>query len=274
MAGAIRTIFCVSDHTGLTAANYAHSAISRFENVDAVYVMRPFADDIDKIDAVVSEIDAVAATGPRPIVFTTLTDETLRERISEADALVLGLLEHFVELLAGELAEQPSKNVGTWHSISDTSTYQLRLDALDFTLMTDDGLGLRHYANADIIIVGVSRAGKTPTCLYLSMQYGLLAANYPVTIDELKAGSLPETLRPFRDRLFGLTIDPVRLHQIRQKRRPDSEYSSMRICTDEVSLAERLFRRESIPFTDSTVQSIEEITSTIMRTMGLDNRLN
>ncbi len=275
MAKPTRTVFCVSDHTGLTTATYAHSLVARFEDVvEAVYVMRPFADNMTKIDSVITEIDAIASRGVRPIVFATLTDETLRNRLNDADALVLGLFEHFVGRLADELGAEPTGTVGTYHSIGDTSAYQVRLDALDFTLMTDDGLGLRHYASADVIIVGVSRSGKTPSCLYLSMQYGLLAANYPLTLDELSSGALPDTLRPFRSKLFALTIDPVRLHQIRQKRRPDSEYSSIKMCTKEVSLAERLYRRESIPTADTTVQSIEEITSTIMEAMGQSSRLH
>ena len=269
-----RPVVCVSDHTGLTAATFAHSLVARFDGLEAAYLLRPFVDNREKVDAVVAEVDALAAKGPRPIVFSTLTDTALWQRLREANALVLGLFEHFVDTLAEELHLEPGHVVGAAHSIRDTSLYQVRLDALDFSLTTDDGLGIRHYGSADLIVIGVSHAGKTPASLYLSMQYGIRAANYPLTMDELSGGSLPESLRPYHRVLFGLTIDPVRLHQIRQKRRPDSDYSSLARCTQEVGLAERLFRQEGVPTVDTTTHSIEEITSTIMEVKGLTSRLD
>ena len=186
----------------------------------------------------------------------------------------MGLFEHFVDTLAEELHLEPGHVVGAAHSIRNTSLYQVRLDALDFSLTTDDGLGIRHYGSADLIVVGVSRAGKTPASLYMSMHYGIRAANYPLTIDELSTGALPESLRPYRALLFGLTIDPVRLHQIRQKRRRTATTRPIARCTEEVGLAERLFRQEGIPTVDTTTHSIEEITSTIMEVQGLTSRLD
>lgn len=269
-----RVVVCVSDHTGLTAATFARSLVARFDGLEASYLLRPFVDSQTKVDAVVTEVNNLAMTGLRPIVFSTLTDAVLWQRLREANALVLGLFEHFVDTLSEELHIEPGHTVGVAHSIRDTSLYQVRLDALDFSLTTDDGLGLRHYGSADLIVIGVSRAGKTPACIYMSMQYGLRAANYPLTMDELSGGSLPDSLQSYRPLLFGLTIDPVRLHQIRQKRRPDSDYSSISRCTEEIGLAERLFRQEGIPTVDTTTHSIEEITSTIMEVKGLTSRLD
>ncbi len=269
-----RTVVCVSDHTGLTAATFAHSLVARFDDLEATYLLRPFVDNFEKVDAVVAEVDRLAEHGSRPIVFSTLTDAALWRRLRESRGLVLGLFEQFVDELAAELHLEPGHTVGAAHSIRDTSIYQRRLDALDFSLMTDDGLGTKHYGNADLVVIGVSRAGKTPTCVYMSMHYGIRAANYPLTSDELGEGTLPDVLRSHRDRLFGLTIDPVRLHQIRQKRRPDSAYASLTRCTEEIGLAERLFRQEGIPVTDTTAHSIEEITSTIMEMTGLTSRLD
>lgn len=269
-----RVVVCVSDHTGLTAATFARSLVARFDGLEASYLLRPFVDSQTKVDAVVTEVNNLAVTGLRPIVFSTLTDAVLWQRLREANALVLGLFEHFVDTLAEELHIEPGHTVGVAHSIRDTSLYQVRLDALDFSLTTDDGLGVRHYGSADLIVIGVSRAGKTPACVYMSMQYGLRAANYPLTMDELSGGSLPDSLQSYRPMLFALTIDPVRLHQIRQKRRPDSDYSSISRCTEEIGLAERLFRQEGIPTVDTTTHSIEEITSTIMEVKGLTSRLD
>lgn len=268
-----RTVFCVSDHTGVTAETFAHSLMSRFETVEPAYVTRPFVDTVDKARELVAEINSAGDGGMRPIVFSTLTDRVLWEVLHESTGLVLGLFEVFVDRLASELHVEASSGVGRYHSIMNTAAYQLRLDAVDFSLMTDDGVGLRHYPAADVILVGVSRVGKTPTCLYLSMQYGIRAANYPLTVDDSSATQLPESITHLHDRLFGLTIDPIRLHQIRQKRRPDSPYSSLERCTEEVARAERLMRTNAIPVLDTTARSIEEITATIIEEAALVRRL-
>lgn len=268
-----RVVFCVSDHTGLTAETYAHSIVSRFRGVEATYETRPFVDDHEKLTDVVAEIDSIAREGPRPIVFSTLTDPEMSRVLSTANGLVLGLFDGFVEQLSAELGQEAATTVGMYHGIGDVGSYQVRMDALDFTLTTDDGLGMDRYQLADIIVIGASRVGKTPTCLYLSMQYGLRAANYPLTGEELESSELPQALQPYRDRLFGLTIDPTRLYQIRQKRRPDSSYSSFEQCTSEVAGAERMFRAQSISTIDTTTRSIEEITATLMREADLDRKL-
>lgn len=268
-----RLVFCVSDHTGITAEAFAHSLMTRFDDVATRYVVRPFTDSPERVDAVVAEVRAAADAGPRPVVFSTLTDPVLRSRLRGADALVLGLFDHFVDELSVELERAPSEAVGSYHGIRDLAKYQARLDAVDFTLATDDGLGLRHYGNADIILVGVSRVGKTPTSLYMAMHHGVNAANYPLTDEDLDGGTLPHVLREHREQLFGLTIDPVRLHQIRQKRRPDSDYSSLAVCTREVNQAEQLFKREGIATVNTTTQSIEEITATVIGAAALRSRL-
>lgn len=268
-----RTVFCVSDHTGVTAEAFAHSLISRFDEIDAQYVLRPFTDNEEKLNRVVGEINAVGDKGPRPIVCSTITNDAARARLRDTNALVLSLFDEFMSDITAELGMEPTRAVGAYHGIRDLGKYQTRLDAVDFALATDDGLGTKLYPEADIILVGVSRAGKTPSCLYLSMQHGVKASNYPLTMDDLGRLELPDVLRPHQERIFGLTIAPVRLHQIRQKRRPDSTYASLSRCTDEVSRAERLFRLLNIPFTDTTTLSIEEITATVLESGDLRSRL-
>ena len=270
-----RTVFCVSDHTGVTAEVMAHSLVTRFDSVAAHYVTRPFVDDAAKVDALVKEIDEVAATGVAPIVFSTIIDRELARTLRGANALVLGLFEEFIDPLAEELGVPPGATVGRYHGIGDTTTYQVRLDAVDYALTTDDGLGLEHYGDADVIVIGVSRVGKTPTCLYLAMQYGIRAANFPLTPDPPRDDSrLPEALRAHTDRLFGLTIDPVRLFHIRQKRRPDSPYASLERCGQQIDLAERLYRSNRIRHLDTTARSIEEITATIIEKAQLERRID
>ena len=263
----------MSDHTGVTAEAFAHSLISRFDDVDATYVMRPFTDNADKLRDVIAEVNAAAAKGPRPIVCSTITNNKGRAQLRDANAVVLSLFDEFISTISEELGMEPTLSVGAYHGIRDLGKYQIRLDAVDFSLATDDGLGTKLYGEADLIVVGVSRAGKTPSCLYLSMHYGVKASNYPLTMDDLEQPQLPDVLRPHVARIFGLTIDPVRLHQIRQKRRPDSTYASLSRCTEEVSRAERLFRQLNIPYTDTTTLSIEEIAATVLESSDLRTKL-
>jgi regulator of PEP synthase PpsR (kinase-PPPase family) len=133
----------------------------------------------------------------------------------------------------------------------------------------DDGVNPDAYDQADLILVGVSRSGKTPTCVYLAMHFGLYCANYPLTEDDYLDDGLPSTLGKYRDRLVGLTIDARRLHEIRQKRRPDSEYARLDQCQIEVRRAEDLFRHCGILMADTSGISVEEIATTLLQKTGL-----
>ncbi len=267
-----RVIFCVSDHTGLTAEAYAHGIISQFDTINAIYRMRPFSDTPDKVAAVVTEVNHVSGSGAQPVVFSTFGDRSLQEILDGSNAFVIGLFNHWIDPLSEVLDAKPSRQVGRSHGIVDTVQYQLRLDAVDFALQTDDGLGTDHYGRSDVILVGVSRAGKTPTSLYLAMHYAIRAANYPLAPDDHSESGLPAVLQPFRDRLYGLTIEARRLHAIRTQRRPDSPYAGLDVCRKELAYTERLFRSEGIPVIDSTTRSIEEISTTIIKQAGLERR--
>ena len=116
-----------------------------------------------------------------------------------------------------------------------------------------------------MILVGVSRSGKTPTSLYLAMQHGLKVANYPLIPEDFERRQLPPALVPHRKKIFGLTIDPQRLSQIRNERRPGSKYADLANCRYEVSEAEAMMRRSGIRWLSSTTKSIEEIATTILQ---------
>ena len=157
--------------------------------------------------------------------------------------------------------------------MADTNEYVLRIDATNFALANDDGSLARDYDRADIIMIGVSRSGKTPTCLYMAMQYGVFAANYPLTEDDLESRNLPGNLEAYKKKLFGLTIQPERLQQIRNERRPNSRYSSAQQVAFEVRAAESLFERHAIPVIDATGSSVEEIASRILDRTDIERRL-
>lgn len=268
-----RTVFFVSDQTGVTAETLGRSLLTQFEAHEFDQVTVPFIDSVDKADEVVRRINAVAVEqGSRPIVFSTFVKDELRERFITVSGLFLDFFEAFLSPLERELQTKSSHTIGRAHGMKDSGAYDRRIEATNFALRNDDGTRTGDYAAADVILVGVSRTGKTPTCLYLALAYGVFAANYPLSEDDLESGNLPKIIEPFRQKLYGLTISPERLQQIRKERRPVGRYSSAEQVRFELRGAEGLFRRYQIPFVDTTSFSIEEIASTILAGTGIERR--
>jgi [pyruvate, water dikinase]-phosphate phosphotransferase / [pyruvate, water dikinase] kinase len=268
-----RTVFFVSDQTGVTAETLGHSLMTQFEGLEFRPVTLPFVSDLDKAHDAVRRINHAAdEAGIRPIVFSTLVQDELREVLVKANALFLDMFSAFVGPLERELNTRSTHRAGRAHGIADLAAYTTRINATNFALANDDGTG-GDYSHADVILVGVSRVGKTPTCVYLALQYGVFAANYPLTEDDLEAGRLPARLESFRGKLYALTIKPERLEQIRHERRPDSRYASRPQVTYELRAAAALCARYGIPSLDTSESSIEEIASRILSTTGIERRL-
>jgi regulator of PEP synthase PpsR (kinase-PPPase family) len=247
--------------------------MSQFDGTGFRQVTVPFISTVDKARGAVERINATAREdGARPIVFSTLVEEDLREVLNGSEALCLDFFDAFIGPLERELGLKSSHTAGRAHANADDAAYITRIEAVNFALANDDGVTTRHYPEADVVLVGVSRSGKTPTCLYLALQFGIFAANYPLTEDDMDRGRLPEALLPHRQKLYGLTINPARLQQIRQERRPDSRYASPDQVEYEVERAEKLFRGAGIPFMNATHPSIEEISTTILHQASLKRR--
>ena len=267
-----RTVFFVSDQTGVTAETLGHSLMTQFEGQEFRPVTLPFVSSLDKAEEAVRRINRAASQGLRPIVFSTLVQDDLREILMGANALFLDLFSTFVGPLERELDARSTHRAGRAHGMADLAAYTTRIEATNFSLANDDGSG-GDYAHADVVLIGVSRVGKTPTCVYMALQYGVFAANYPLTEDDLEVGRLPPRLEPYRAKLFALTIRPERLQQIRNERRPDSRYASRQQVLYELRAAEALFSRYALPWLDTTECSIEEIASRILNTSGIERRL-
>lgn len=269
-----RTAFFVSDRTGITAEMLGHSLLTQFDDIGFDQVTVPFIDTVAKAQALAERIDSAAARdGLRPIVISTLVNEELSAILHRTNALMLNCFETFIRPLEAELGLKSSHHVGRSHSMIDPVSYSKRIEAVNFTMTHDDGSSTREFRDADVILVGVSRSGKTPTCLYLALQYGVRAANYPFIPEDFPAMQLPDSLAGFRSRLYGLTIAAERLHQIRTERRPGSKYASLANCEHEVREAEALMRQTGIPYLDTTSKSIEEIASTILHETKLSRHL-
>lgn len=266
-----RTVFFVSDRTGLTAEMLGNSLLVQFDAFAFARRTIPFIDSMERVDEAIAQINAAARDeGRRPIVFCSMASEDAAERIRrEADALTLDLFQIFITPLEQELAARSSHAAGRSHGMASSDEYFARMEAINYTQMHDDGAQTRDLGKAQVILVGVSRCGKTPTSLYMALQFGLRAANFPLTPDDFADRKLPASLLPHRDKLFGLTIHPERLREIREERRPGSRYASLENCRHEVREAEHLMERERIPVVDTTSKSIEEIATHILHRTGL-----
>ena len=262
--------FIVSDGTGITAETFAHSILSQFD-LKFRLIRVPFVDSADKAYTTLNDINHAAELGgSRPIVFTTLVNSESNEIVKRSNALVLDMFQTFIEPLEQELKVKSSHAMGRGHQAADTEAYKNRIEAINFSLTHDDGQSHLNLKEADVILVGVSRSGKTPTTLYLAMQYGVKAANYPLIPEDFERGKLPTPLLTHKSKIFGLSIDPNRLAEIRNERRPGSKYASLENCRYEVNEAQALMRRENIKWLSSTHKSIEEIAATILQEIRLD----
>lgn len=259
----VRTAFFISDRTGITAENLGHSLLSQFDGIKFNRVRIPFLDTVEKAREAVLQINEASATdGQRPLIFSTLILPAVRCIIGQSDALILDLFEMFIVPMEAELKISSTHAVGKSHAAGNN--YATRIEAVNFSLNHDDGGITRDLNRADIILIGVSRCGKTPTSLYLALQYGIYAANYPLVAEDFASEALPQALKPLRDKLYGLTIGAVRLQQIRNERSPNSHYAALENCQAEIKQAECLMRLAGIPYVDVTTMSVEEIATTIL----------
>jgi [pyruvate, water dikinase]-phosphate phosphotransferase / [pyruvate, water dikinase] kinase len=269
---ASRTVFFVSDGTGITAETFGHSVLTQFE-LRFRQIRLPFIDTLDKAHDAARKInEAFVTDGQRPIIFSTLVQTELSDVIRRCKGMYMDLFQTFVAPLEQELNVKSTHTIGRSHNIVDSEEYKNRIEAINFSLAHDDGQSHKNLASADIILVGVSRSGKTPTSLYLAMQYGIKAANYPLIPDDFERGRLPTSLYEFKSKIFGLTITPERLTEIRNERRAGSKYASIENCRYEVNEAETMMKREGIRWLSSTTKSIEEISTTILQEIKPDRR--
>ncbi len=269
-----RTVFFVSDRTGITAEALGNSLLTQFDGFEFKKNTIPFVDSDEAVDRVVTQInDSRAADGKRPIVISSIVDERLSARMRAADACVLDFFQIFIAPLEIELGAKSSHAAGRSHGLRNPGEYFTRIDAINFTLAHDDGQTTKELDRAQVILVGVSRCGKTPTSLYLGLQCGIRCANFPLTPDDFERGALPDSIIKYRDKLFGLTIAPDRLQAIRTERKPDSVYASAKQCRYEVSAAERMMENAQVPMLNTSTKSIEELATTILLERKLDRHI-
>ena len=270
-----RPVFYISDQTGITVETLGNSLLRLYPSVKTNIITLPFIDSISKVNKVIDDInDLQKKSGNRPVVFVSIINPKIREIISSQNFLVLDLFDLFLAPLTAEFNVKPSNENIKSHTDADSKEYEVRMDATNFALSSDDGVAMADYDKSDIILVGVSRSGKTPTCLFLALRYGIFASNYPLTEEDLEESKLPKALTPFRSKLYGLSISPERLRNIRIARRGEGKYSSQQQVNFESRAALTLFQKNHIPYSDTTHQSIEEVASRIFSETKLVRRIS
>ena len=273
MSTETRIVFIVSDGTGITAENFSQSILAQFE-ATFKHIRIPFVDSVDKAHEAVSNINqALNKYGVQPIVFTTLVNPELNHIVSKANGLILDMFQTFVVPLETALGMKSTHAMNRLHHNADTEAYKNRIEAINYSLAHDDGQSNQNLVESDVILIGISRVGKTPTSLYLAMQYGLKAANYPLIPEDFERGQLPKDLIPYRQKIFGLMIDAERLSEIRNERRPGSNYAKLENCRYEINEATAMMKKQSIPWVLTTSKSIEEIATTVLQAMKSDKTI-
>jgi regulator of PEP synthase PpsR (kinase-PPPase family) len=275
-----RKVFFLSDSTGMTAENLGRSLLAQFPDIQFESVTKPFVDTPEKAKRIATEINQeVQTSAQRPIVIDTILNTEASDLIRRANCFYIDIFSTFLSPLEEELGVRSSHTVGHPAIFKEDSrtvdqNYMQRIDAVHFALANDDGMHLHRYNDADIILIGVSRTGKTPSSVYLGMQYGVKAANYPLIPDDLELSKIPNALKDHTKKLFGLTIRPARLAEIRNERKPNSQYAALRTCVDEVRQAEALYRQYRIPYIDTTQLSVEEISARMLQRAGIERRVS
>jgi len=265
-----RMVYFVSDRTGITAEALGNTLLTQFDGIEFRKTTLPFINTRERAEQAVLFIDESARLAPeRPLGFSTTVDDGVRDILRGAKAMFLDLFDSHIPALEKELKQGSTHTVGRVHGVFDAERYHARIDAINFAMAHDDGLTQKDYERADVVLLAPSRCGKTPTCLYMAMQHGLFAANYPLTEEDLEQARLPELLVKFQPKLYGLTSLPERLHRVRSERRPGSRYASLEQCAYELRQAEQLYQRYNVPVVNSADKSVEEIAVTVMQEKNL-----
>ncbi len=269
-----RDVFYISDGTAITCETLGHSILGQFPFTVFEQTI-PFVENSVKAQEVVQRIEQVASNSEtKPLVFLSTVVPEIKAIIMQADAHIYDVLSMLVDPIQKDLQLEATPQLQRSRSVSkDEKAYYDRISAVEYTLGHDDGISLKNIEQADLILLGVSRSGKTPTSLYMALQFGVRVINYPFISEDMEALRLPAIFEVYRHKLFGLTIDTDRLSEIRHERLADSAYASEIQCRSELENVEKLFRREAIPFINTSSLSVEEISARILQKTGLKRNL-
>ncbi|MBL8482201.1 MAG: kinase/pyrophosphorylase [Rhodocyclaceae bacterium] len=266
----VRSVFYVSDGTGLTAEVLGHALLAQFPGLNARELRLGGIDSFERLYAAVDQVKSAGeADGVPPLVFATLVHEEWAQALEALDCEFFDLFDMFLGRMEGALGQTSHRLMRDPEDVVAVCDLRARMEAINFALAHDDGVTDARLGEAEVILIGVSRSGKTPTCLYLAMQHAVKAANYPLIPEDFDRGRLPPALSAVRDKLFGITVAPQRLAQVRSQRRPGSQYAALENCRQELEAARAMMQAENIPWVDSTALSVEELSAAILKARGI-----
>ncbi len=259
-------VYFISESTGITAESLGESLLSQFPDVTFKRHHKPFLDTLEKAQELAYEFAvSTADNGAKPLVFATMPDERISHILENSPCHYYELFTSYISRIGKDINVIPTRRSGISHGLTNRESYDDRMDIVNYALVHDDAMTLKNLKDADVILLGVSRSGKTPTCLYLALHFGIRAANYPLTDDDFLKDDFPQALKENKHKLVGLTISAKRLANIREKRRAGSDYASLNKCKAETAHALDLYNRYGLEVFNTTSSSIEELAARIVQ---------
>lgn len=262
-----KDIYYISDSSGILVTNLGQALICQFPEVNFYEEKFSYIRTVTEAKKIMAHI-LKRSGGRRPIIFSTILDPEVRAVFDSPEVEYFEAYGRFLERLETCLETEAVREPGIARNPSDLAL-NMRVDAIHFCLDHDDGTKAGEYDEADVILLGVSRVGKTPVAVFLATQMGLKSANFPLTAEYLNRYQVPETIRQNLSRVVALTTSPEQLHSAREKRYPGSRYARLSTCVEELKLAEHLYLKSNIPVVSSAGRSIEETATQVTQQLGI-----
>ena len=262
-----KDVYYVSGSTAILAEDMGKALLAQFHGIRFREEKIPFIHTPDDAKKALAHI-LRQSDGTQPLLFCTIMDQATRDVFNCPQVQFFDIFLNTLEALEKALESKALREPGYSRHFT-ISKMDKRVDAIHFSLEHDDGTRTAEYDEAEIILIGVSRSGKTPVSIYLATHMELKAANFPLTSDHLEHYELPKDIVRNRKRVVGLTSSPQYLHNIREKRYAGSSYASLANCTRELQQAKQLFMRHNIKILNVEGRSIEEIAVQAIQAIGL-----
>lgn len=262
-----KNIYYISGCTGIVATDVGKSLLSQFPETNFHEEKFPFIKNLSDAQKTINYI-LEQSVGVKPIIFSSLVNPEVREVFNRPEVELFDIYDAFLGRLENCLDDKPLLLPGSSRHVDDSGISK-RAKAIDYCLEHDDGRKIVDYNKADVIVLGVSRSGKTPLSIYLATHIGLKVANYPLTEETLNNYKLPKEVNENITKTVGLTLDHEILSTIRQERYPDSNYAKRSVCIQELRQAEQIYQNYKIPYINTSRKSIEELAAQILQEIGL-----
>lgn len=267
-----KDVYFLSGSTGILAEDLGKALLCQFPEISF---------NEEKIPFIRTEEDAWKArehilkrsSGRHPLVFSTIMNPELIGILDAPEIEFFNICDTYLNRLAELLEAEPLRESGFSRHLDDT-TMAKRVSAIQYCIAHDDGSLTRDYDEAEVILLGVSRSGKTPVSVYLATQMGIKTANYPLVCEDLNAYRLPMDIIRNKKRVVGLSTTPEILHHIREKRYKDSSYAKLATCVKELSQAHQIFLNYQIPVIMSDGRSIEETATQVAQTLAVNRTVH